>query len=104
MTKAEAYVHNSPRWEKTDSRTEDHGSMADTTVNIYHRFEEGNPEPTHRLTCYSSHGDSILWVASTIENVQPRYKWELARGTWMMHTVTDGNIEFVYDHALKDLV
>lgn len=105
MTKAEAFVYNSPKWRQEFQRKEDHDSMADTDVNVYFRYESFDSDhkpigdPTHRLACYSSHGDSILWVASTIQNVLPIYKWE-----WYRENGLKGNIEYDYDTVLKDLV
>jgi hypothetical protein len=88
VTKAEAYVYNSSKWIKGESRVEDHNSLADTTCNLYF-----STDGLHRLACYSSHGDSILWTRSKIENVLPHYIWE--------HPV---NVEFTYDTDLKELV
>lgn len=108
MTKAEAYVSRSRLWRQEIQRTEDHGSMADTHVNIYFRYsmldDDGKTigDATHRLSCYSSHGDSILWERAPISD--PRYEWQVVRGWWMGFNITDGNIEFVYDHALPDLI
>jgi len=88
MTKAEATVHLSDKWMLKESRREDHGSLADTVCNIY-----VSKDGWYRLTCYSSHGDSILWKAEPRPQTDPRYKW---------HNL--GQIEHIYDTALAGLV
>jgi len=86
MTKAEAMVSLSDKWMHKESRVEDHKSLADTVCNIY-----VTKDGKHRLSCYSSHGDSILW--ERVEGNLPRYTWNFR-----------GQIEHIYDTALAGLV
>lgn len=78
MTKAEAFVYNSPLWAP---RTDRAYAIGDTIVRVYESKEEIKGH-RYELHCDSYMGDSIL--------------------------VVDGrrrtNIEINYDEALKDLV
>lgn len=81
MTKAEAFVYNSDKWEFGFNRQEDHISMADTHVNVYF-----SKDGQYRLACYSSHGDSMLY-----RKVGETWAWV-------------GQIEHTYDTTLAGLV